>query len=245
MRTLFDMRFWILLIAAFLTLTAPVCPRGQREDSLDAAAQLIEEKRYNDAILVLAEIMREEPDKFDAAQDLINVVRKERGIYNDTYEELITVYSREELDMDRAYELFEELEDLDADPDAASVAAYEEARETAVFVFNNNRFQRIMEEAKDQLDQGNYSGAVETYLTGFDIHLEDFETAEYESQLKNSLIEARETIREAGRSFVRIENGSGLVITPLVAAISNVRMEEIGTRFSAYENLIDSAARPI
>ncbi len=243
-RTLFDMRFWILLIAAFLTLTAPVCPRGQREDSLDAAAQLIEEKRYNDAILVLAEIMREEPDKFDAAQDLINVVRKERGRYNDTYEELITVYSREELDMDRAYELFEELEDLDADPDEASVAAYEEARETAVFVFNNKRFQRIMEEAKDQLDQNDYSGAVETYLTGFDLQLEDFETAEYEGQVKNSLVEAREAIREAGRSFVRIENGSGLVITPLVAAITAVRMEEIGTRFSAYEDLIDSAARP-
>jgi hypothetical protein len=239
-----DKRFWILLIAAFLVLTAPLCARGQKEDSLDAAARLIEEKRYNDAILVLAEIMQEEPDKFDAAQELVNVVRRERGNYNDTYEELITVYSREELDMDRAYELFEELEDLDADPDEASVRAYEEARETAIFVFNNKRFQRIMAEAKTQLDQDDYSGAVETYLTGFDLHLEDFEAAEYGGLIKNRLVAEREAIREAGESFVSEEDGSALVLAPLLTAISEGRTGELDTRFSGYEDMIDSVARP-
>ncbi len=190
-----------LLILIFF-ITAVSYGNGQKEDRLSQARDLIEDRLYNEAVLVLAEVMTEEPNKFDEAQQLLQQVRNARKEYNDRYNDLIELYQGEVLDMEEAYRIFRDLEDLDQSPNKATVEAFEKARQTAVFVFNNNRFNNIMDEAAGFIERGDYWKAVETYLTGFDLYIEEYEKQDYGNIVENRIAEAKAELSSVSERFI-------------------------------------------
>ena len=54
----------------------------QEEDRLEVAERLIAEQRYDEAQKILADIMREEPEKFGAAQKLQEIINEQRNSFN-------------------------------------------------------------------------------------------------------------------------------------------------------------------
>jgi len=175
----------LVLIAAF-----PASGSGQKEDPIATARSLIVEKRYNDALLILAEVIRTDPERIDEAESLIRKIRNIRGDYNEKYEELIKVLY-DERDVEKALAIIRELESLDKDPNAAAQSAVAKAKDSALFVYNQNRFNDIMTRAQAELARKNYWGAVEIYLSGFDLGREGFDKAAYgnsiEGKVKSSL----------------------------------------------------------
>lgn len=180
----------LLAFLLFLFLLPVSLPAGgrQEEDPVETARQLMADRRYNDAILVLTEMMKNDPDRFDQAEALIREVRTIRDRYNGYYAELIDVLDPpegEEIDEERAYELIRSMEELDQDPNQAAVEAFSEMRSSIVFAVNDRKFRQIMEEAGALLDAGSYGAAVETYLSGFGLHRELFLEKEYGPQALN------------------------------------------------------------
>lgn len=168
--------FYILLLLAVFGLSGPIWASGAKEDGLPRAEELLEEMKYNEAILLITEVIRTHPEKFDEAQELLGRIRESREYYNEKYSDLIEAYQG---NLEDAYPLIKELEDMDPEPNDAAAESLKLAKETAGFVYNNNRFLAIMDQAAELLEQGRYYEAVGVYTTGYDLSRDIFEDENY------------------------------------------------------------------
>ncbi|MCK5153932.1 MAG: hypothetical protein KAQ93_06190, partial [Spirochaetales bacterium] len=126
--------YLILFIAVLIPLN--LYAGGQKEDKLPLALELVEQRQYNDAILILTEIMRSNPDQFAEAQKLIQQISIARDSYNKLYEQLIDILDPppgESIDEEKAYNIIREMESLDSNPNKAAVAAFAQAKKSIVF----------------------------------------------------------------------------------------------------------------
>jgi tetratricopeptide (TPR) repeat protein len=151
---------------------------GGQEADLDTARQLIAEKRFNEALLILTEVIRNDPEKTTEAESLIRQVRAFRESYSDRYEDLIHALY-EERDVARALEIIRELEALDPNPNSATTAALEKARDSAQFIYEQQEFTRIMDDALVLLNRGEYWQASAMYEQAIGLGREHFDKADY------------------------------------------------------------------
>lgn len=170
---------------------------------------LVEERRYNDAILLLTEIMKTNPDQFAEAQKLIQQISVVRGAYNDLYAQLIEVLDPPvggAIDEDKAYDIIKEMENLDSDPNKAAVAAFAQARESIVFAVNDRAYEILMETAAAQISRKEYPEAIETYLGGLSLHREGFAEKNYGNIIEDQIEIYQDSIRVAARGFINLTN---------------------------------------
>ncbi|MFO7850132.1 MAG: hypothetical protein R6V67_09255 [Spirochaetia bacterium] len=191
----------LLVLCALFAVQGAVFAGGAQEGerSLEQAEALIEERRYNEAVEIITKVMKEDPRRFDEAEKLMERVREGREKYNDTYKELIdilNVEADEELIEEEAYEIIRRLEDLDADPNEASVEAFAQARRSIIFSVNDREFQSIMDEAENLLGEEKYREAIETYVSGFSLHREIFLEEEYGEVVVNQAESQKGDIEE-------------------------------------------------
>ncbi len=171
-----------LILILFILIPLNLYAGGHREDRMPDVLALVEERQYNDAILLLTEIMRTNPDQFSEAQKLIQKISIVRSAYNDLYAQLIKVLdppAGEDIDKDKAYGIIKEMEGLDSNPNKAALAAFAQARESIVFAVNDRAYQILMDTAADQISKKEYIKAIETYLGGFTLHSDGFVEKDY------------------------------------------------------------------
>ncbi len=191
-----------IIILVFSVLGGNVHSLGAREDPVDVARTLIVDQRYNEALLILAEAARRDSNRMDEVERLIRRIRNIRGSYNDKYEELITVLYTDK-DVKKALDIIADLESLDTNPNPATQSAILRAKESALFVYNRDLFNAVMEKAAAQLEQKEYWGAVETYLTGFSIGREGFDNAGYGNIVTGGTDAALESLKKASEIFLQ------------------------------------------
>ena len=172
---------------------------GNQEDRLDEASRLIDAKEYNDALLVLTDMLKKNPDRLDDVQGLLDRIRTEKELYNDKYEELLATYGGDEVEA--AYPIIKELEQMDPNPNEATRISLVLARETAGFVFNNNRWVDIMERASLLLEEEEYDAAVKTYEEGFDLSRDIFLDSGYGNVIVNEINLRAEDMAELSAEF--------------------------------------------
>ncbi len=217
---------------------------GQKEDRLPQAQKLIEEGKYNDAILILTEIMKTNPDQFNEAQKLVNEIRTAREQYNELYAQLITVLNPpkgEAINEDLAYKLIRDMEGLDKTPNKAAVAAFAQARDTIVFAVTNRTFESIMDECTILLGDGKYVEAIDKYLSGFILHREFFEKKDYGNivlnQIDSDIAEIESFIERFKALLPLIDNASAA----LSGALASTSLENLETAADSYKTLMISA----
>lgn len=174
---------------------------------MDEARQLIEERRYNDAITIISTVMKEDPRHFDEAESLMEDIRTARAEYNRVYNHLIDILDiqeGEELNEEEAYEIIRRLEGLDADPNEASVEAFAQARRSIIFTVNNQRFRGIMTEADQLLEEQLYIDAIDLYMSGFGLHRQRFEEDQYGAAAEQQADALTERIRQLGTDYTAL-----------------------------------------
>ena len=182
---------------------------GHQEDRIPDALALVEERRYNDAILLLTEIMKTNPDQFAEAQKLIQKISIARDRYNTLYEKLIAILDPPPgavIDEDQAYAIIRGMEELDADPNKAAVAAFGQARKSIVFAVENRTYSIIMDTAADHIRKNEYPEAIETYLGGFNLHNDGFVENDYGNIVEDQVEIYQDTIMTAARGFINFYN---------------------------------------
>ena len=233
---------FFLIVAVLFCISVSVFAGGTREDPLTAARQLIEEKQYNDAIVILSEIMQTDPRRFDEAQKLVQEIHQARNQYNEKYSELIDIYKQDDLDLEQAYEIFAELEEMDKSPNRSTVEAFERAKATAVFVYNKKQFENIMADALALLKAGEYWQGAAAYLEGFDLYREQFEEQEYGNMVNNAVTGARERLAEAARAFESTEDDITAFFTRAADLLSRDDIDRFRTEFSDYAERVRAIA---
>ena len=170
-------RIYTFLIILLLFPVLLAWGSGRKEDQMPLAQQLVQEKKYSEAILVLADIVKSQPERLDEVEKMMGVIRSARAQYNNNYSELINILKKETLtdaDVTEAYNLITEMEKIDAAPDQAITGSFEQARRTIVFRYNDSRFKAIMDQALVLIDNGKYWEAVSLYLQAVGLHGEIF-----------------------------------------------------------------------
>lgn len=233
---------FILVIILLGCIGTSLSAGGMQEDPLEKAQELIDAKLYNEAIVILSDVMRNDPKRFDEAQQLVTEIQKIRGEYNEKYSELIDIYHQEELDLDKAYDIFEELEEMDKSPNKNTVEAFERAKATAVFLYNKKQFEDIMERALALLDEGSYWEAAVTYLEGFEIYREEFEQKAYGNIVINGIANAREQLREAASSFQESREDIVSFFSQSNNLLGRDDLEAFRREFESYEETIYAIA---
>lgn len=185
----YPINIFILLVFLFFEGTL-LFAGGQKEDRLPEAQKLIAEGKYDNAILVLSDIMKTNPDNFVKAEKLMKEIRTARNKYNALYKQLITVLNPprgEAIDQNKAYSLMRSMEKLDKTPNKAAVAAFSQARDTIFFAVANRTFENILTEGTALLKNKKYPQAIDKYLSGFNLHREFFVKRDYGNIIFNKI----------------------------------------------------------
>lgn len=234
--------FFYLLIILSIGVAGQLSAGGVREDRLVEAEQLIDARRYNEAIELLSTIMKEDPRQFEEAEKLMARIRDARKAYNDTYNQLIDILDIREgetLNEQEAYDIIKKLEELDADPNIAAVEAFAQARRSIVFTVNDQRFQGIMNEAEQLLAEERYVEAVDTYLTGFSLHREIFEEDDYGTSVENQIDAILGVVRDTTTRFERL-NGAYRIQMQEFAATERPDALQWQELLISFESLIEA-----
>lgn len=183
---------YIYFLLFFSLYLIPLCASGnpdtENEESftytIEDAGRFIENQQYNEAMEILVQIVRNDPEQMERAQSLIIEIRKYRDLYNQKYEELMTVLFEEE-DYEKSLVLIQELESLDPNPNNATQNSIRDARISAELVYNRKVFNQIMDQALVFLASEKYLQAIKLYSTGFDLSKRTFEESSNDMLIKD------------------------------------------------------------
>ena len=169
----------VLLLAASGTVLAG----GKQEDPIATARDLIIRNRLNDAILLLTEAVRKNPQLIDEAEGLMQKIRSIRGEYYVLWEQLIYTIKNEPDKPDKAIAIIEKMKKLDAAPNEQTRQNINDWQNIVQFRYNLDRFNKIMIASEELLKASKYAEAINSYMGGFDIFRPEFESAGYPQDL--------------------------------------------------------------
>jgi hypothetical protein len=198
----------ILLVLYALIGTPLLSAGGQQEDAtggqdpIAEANRLVDEGRLNEAMLLLEESVRENPDLIEASEEVMDRIRAQRAAYNDEFERLIENLINSPEEIERTLSIIDRMEELDRFPNARVAEQVSQARIIAQLAFDRNLARTIMEEGRELIEAGRYADAVERYLSGFDLQRERFEAREYGNLFANRVDEAIAAVRLNAETFV-------------------------------------------
>jgi tetratricopeptide (TPR) repeat protein len=232
--------FGFLAVCCMLMAAVPsLYGGGNRDPDLSQADELIKDKRYDDAIQVLAAYIRSNPDNFEQAQRRLHRIVKIRGDFNATVDELLITMTDDSQNVEKILSLIAYLEALESSRNPMVQAFIARTRELAQFTFNRNRLVRILEEGRRQVEAGNYQGALVTYAGGLDIYQDEFFAAGYGGIIENRVWQGIEDITNVVENFSSLTGPLDAAAAEMIRTVQQggpdsgavlSRIEEVQTR---------------
>ena len=177
---------------------------GQKEDPVETAEALIDERKWDDAILIIKEMMENDRRRFDDGQKVIQEIMYNKRIYNEYFQKLVDAYLAGDLEL--AYKIIGEMEAQDPNPNPRTKALIVEARATAGVIATKNRFENIMAEAQTAIDEKRFYDAISIYLTGSDIARDLFGDLELGNIVEDRVDNENVRIQELARRVIGLRD---------------------------------------
>ena len=226
--------FCLIVFALILGVSGPLFAAGQQEDPIEEARGLVIEGRLNEAILVLQEAVRQDPERITEAEALLDRIRRIRGDYNDLFEQLIDNLINNPDNIETTLQIIDQMEQMDEFPNELVQEQITDARVIAQLAFDRNVAATIMEEARALIEQQQYAEAVDRYLSGFDLQRPRFEEKDYPQNIVDGANQAIEQIRGAAQSFLDTRQVFLSRERDLVTAVSAQDPETVQTTAAPY-----------
>ena len=173
----------IFLILLGLNVLVPLYGAGSREDPIAVSRRLIEERQFNQALDILTEFIRTEPDRITEAEALLRNIRSIRNVYNDLGRQLVDTLENEPENFESAVSLIDRMNELDNNPNPRTAEQLSEARRTAKLQVDRARRDSIFAQAAEAIAQGQYAQAIELYLSGLELQRPEFLEDGYNEQI--------------------------------------------------------------
>lgn len=175
----------VLLVLTLLAAVPALYGGGKQDEALTRADLLIKEKRYSEALAILSDYARRNPQDFDHAQARIKKIITFRDNYNAAAQELLATLIDDSQNTQRILQLTGRLFDLDPLRIAETQDIIVRIREQALFTLNRRRFEEILARGRELTIQGNYTEALRTYTEGLDIYRDEFFNAGYGAAMED------------------------------------------------------------
>jgi hypothetical protein len=185
---------------------------GQQETSLEEVKRLINEKNYDQALKLIAQIERDNPDLRDETRPLVSQIMEIRKQYNEKLAELNDVLYVQG-DVEKGLLLISELQALDPHPNPTTTNLITVAKKGTELVFNAKRFTALMDEAAKLLGDKKYTDAIALYLqpmanpdaAGFDLQRKSFLEAGYGDIVQKSILNTVSGIMDTAEAIRKSE----------------------------------------
>jgi len=207
----------VLLLFAALT---PVFGRGSQEADLSRADDLIRDKKYDEAILILSDFARRNPDQFDQTQRRFNRIYEIQEEFNRIADELIDTIMNEPENDAKILALTIRLYDLEHEDSPLIVNFVARAREIAQFNINRNLLRDILARGRNHLDSGNSAAALAAYAEGMNFMREEFFSAGYGDIIESDVRRETERINSMIAAFQQASTQMGNIATEYTRAIN-------------------------
>ncbi len=233
----------MVLLAIFLALgAAPAHGLGQRESPYDTVDALIEQQRYDEALILLTELIRTRPDDFDAIQKRISSIMERRLQYARTAEEVVDVVINDPENQARKLALIEELKGIERSPNPIIRTTLANIEKTALFTENRAAFDRAMAEGRALIEAERYVDAARRYAAAYGLYREQFYEAGYDTLTVNAVQDwvdsAVAAIDRAAAMGTRTEDA----VAALIRAFAGSDLKAIDSAWPAAETAIRAAA---
>jgi len=218
----FARRSAIFYIAAcFWLLAAPVSGAGLRDPDLIKADKLIDEKKHDEAILILTDYIRRNPERFDNAQKRLKRIYQERESFDKTADDLINSLLNEPENQEKIYSLSTKLKSLENESNPILSSFVSRTHEIAEFNVFRNRLSNILVTGRAQLDRGECEAALQTYAGGMDLMRDEFYTEGYGDVTENNIRRETDRVNSAIAAFHAVSTGMGPIAAELARAVSS------------------------
>ncbi len=177
---------------------------GTPEDPIRQARELVAENRINEAILLLEQTVRDDPDRILEAEALMRTIREIRGEYNVLFEQLIDNLVNNPDDLARTLEIIDTMEELDEFPNERVVQQIRDARIVAQLAFDRSLVDEAMDEARQLVAEAQYTAAVARYLTVRELQRDRFDERGYGDIFVASVNAAVEQLVLLADSFAQV-----------------------------------------
>ncbi len=169
---------------------------------LNLADLLITEKDYNDALVILAGVIRR-PDYLDDAQRLINKVRDLRNRYNSLGDEMLQALKVG--DAEKAKTLIATMESVDKNPNDKTLVQIKLAKRSVSKIVFEKLVNGIMDAAAILLKNREYGAAIRKYLEAEPIAKVDFAENQYGNITENLVARSWDDLKSATALLVAQE----------------------------------------
>jgi len=218
----FARRSAIFYIAACLFLIAsPVFGAGLRDPDLVKADKLIDEKKHDEAILVLTDYIRRNPEHFDNAQKRLKRIYQERENFDKTADELINSLLNDPENQEKIYSLSSKLKSMENESSPLLSTFVSRTHEIAEFNVFRNRLVNILETGRAQLDRGECEAALLTYAGGMDLMRDEFFNEGYGITVENNIRRETERVNAVIAAFRAASTGFGAPASELARAVTS------------------------
>jgi hypothetical protein len=215
--TVFIKIFSILLLFSAIT---PLFAGGGQDADLTKADALIKNKKYEEAISILTDYAKRNPDKFDLAQQRLRKIYKLQDEFNRTADELINTLLNEPEDAEKIIDLSNQLNSLENDNSPLLVNFVSKTQEIAQFNANRNRLADIFNRGRELLNKGDCAGAIRVYAEGMDFMRDEFFSAGYGENIENEVKRETERINTIIASFQQTSSQMGTISAELTRVIN-------------------------
>jgi tetratricopeptide (TPR) repeat protein len=206
--------FWLL--AAVM----PVFSRGNQDPDLSRADSLINERRHDEAILILTEFARNNPDRFDLAQQRFRRIFQSRDEFNRTANELLYTIVNDPDNSEKILALSNRLRDLEEEGSDIFESFIYSKHGIAQFNVDRNQLRIILEEGREWLDRGDSAAALATYARGIDLMRDPFFTAGYGDTIENEVRQNIENVNSTLNAFYSTGSPLAALAAELIQALN-------------------------
>jgi hypothetical protein len=238
----FHFLFLCTLLWFFIPGQGRVYGEGKQEDTLSTADTLIAERKYNEAILLLTQYIKNNPDRFDDAQRRLQRIIKLREDYNKIADDLLNILVSDPTNDERKLAMIRQLEGLEAAPNRAAREFILKTKETALFTYNRALFEKIMADGRSLIDKGDYSNATKRYTDGFSLYREEFYQAGYGDIIVNSVNKGLKDVQQNLVTFNTLQPELQKRIDAFINLTTTIsfstNLEPIVTAYTELEDLL-------
>jgi len=215
---IFSRIFSLLLL---FTAAAPVFGGGSKDADLTRADNLIKNNKYEEAISVLSNYAKKNPDKFELAQQRLRKIYQLQEEFNRTADKLIDTLLNDPENAEKILELTKQLNALESANSPMLDNFVSRTHEIAQFNTNRNKLADIFKRGGELLSKNEYAASIKVYSEGMRFMREEFFAAKYGSSVENDVARETERINTIIASFQQTSSQMGTIAAELARVVNS------------------------
>ncbi|MGL4982983.1 MAG: hypothetical protein ACRC4W_09085 [Treponemataceae bacterium] len=160
---------------------------GRKENKFAEIDDSITAKNYNQALILIEDLLKRDPQEFDNAQQRVKIILEHRDDFYSLAEDLVDIILKDPTNNDSKLRLLNQLEGSEKDIDENTLAFFEQTRRIAEFTYIRASFERTIRGAIALTERKRYVDAVNYINESFSLNKEDLENYNFSDEKINDI----------------------------------------------------------